>query len=71
MLRKIYSPALVLFKGSGFYVTDTKSSNSALTSNNHKDNHSGDEKSGTEDKKEKKSEVKAEKKTKTKSEEKK
>jgi putative FmdB family regulatory protein len=31
-LFKIYKPALVLFKGSGFYVTDTKSSSSTLTS---------------------------------------
>lgn len=37
-LRKVYTPALVVFKGSGFYVTDTKSANSTLTSNNHKEN---------------------------------
>jgi putative FmdB family regulatory protein len=45
-LYKVYKPALVLFRGSGFYVTDTKSSSSTLTSNaNHKagDNGSKDD----------------------------
>jgi putative FmdB family regulatory protein len=31
-LYKIYKPALVVFKGSGFYVTDSKSASSTLTS---------------------------------------
>jgi putative FmdB family regulatory protein len=65
-LYKIYKPALVVFKGSGFYVTDSKSAKSALTSgvNNKsgsngseaKDNSSGDDK--------KKEPAKAERKTK-------
>lgn len=29
-LRKVYKPALVVFKGSGFYVTDHKSAKSSL-----------------------------------------
>ena len=41
-LYKVYKPALVLFKGSGFYVTDSKSSSSTLTSgSNHKDSSNG------------------------------
>ena len=61
-LRKVYTPALVVFKGSGFYVTDTKSANSALTSNNHKDNHGSEEKSPEKPaEKPKKTEPKAEK----------
>ena len=72
MLRKIYSPALVVFKGSGFYVTDTKSSSATLSSNNHKDNHSSEEKTSQADKKEeKKTDTKAEKKKQAKAEEKK
>jgi putative FmdB family regulatory protein len=57
-LRKVYTPALVVFKGSGFYVTDTKSASSTLTSNNHNENHSEEEKPAE---KPKKSEPKAEK----------
>jgi len=69
-LRKVYSPALVVFKGSGFYVTDTKSSSATLTSNNHKDNHSSEKTSGDGEKKEDKAvEPKAEKKSKAKAEE--
>ena len=46
-LRKVYKPALVVFKGSGFYVTDHKSASSSL--NNIKkesasDNGQGDSK---------------------------
>lgn len=41
-LFKIYKPALVVFKGSGFYVTDSKSSSSTLTSgSNHKSGPNG------------------------------
>lgn len=45
-LRKVYTPALVVFKGSGFYVTDTKSTSSTLSTNNHnhKDEHGGEAK---------------------------
>ena len=69
-LLKVYSPALVVFKGSGFYVTDTKSSSATLTSNNHKDNNSSEEKpSGKEKKEEKKTEPKAEEKPQAKTEE--
>ncbi len=57
-LRKVYTPALVVFKGSGFYVTDTKSASSTLTSNNHKESHSEEEKPAE---KPKKSEPKTEK----------
>ena len=57
-LRKVYTPALVVFKGSGFYVTDTKSASSTLTSNNHKDNHH-EEKPKSDSKKETKSEKSA------------
>lgn len=64
-LRKVYSPALVVFKGSGFYVTDTKSSSSTLSSNNHKDNGSEEKPPTPEKKEEKKSDAKPEKKTKT------
>lgn len=62
-LRKVYSPALVVFKGSGFYVTDTKSSSSTLSSNNHKDNGSEEKPSTPEKKEEKKAEAKSEKNT--------
>lgn len=41
-LYKIYKPALVLFKGSGFYVTDTKSSSPTLSKgSNHKAGSNG------------------------------
>jgi len=65
-LRKIYSPALVVFKGSGFYVTDTKSSSSTLSSNNHKDQGSQDNSDGAEKKEDKKTEAKSETKSETK-----
>ncbi len=44
-LRKVYTPALVVFKGSGYYVTDHHSAKSSLTNGNPKpasDNGSGD-----------------------------
>jgi putative FmdB family regulatory protein len=42
-LYKIYKPALVVFKGKGFYVTDSKSSKATLTSGtNHKGGSNGD-----------------------------
>lgn len=42
-LYKIYKPALVMFKGSGFYVTDSKSAKSTLTTgSNHKAGSNGD-----------------------------
>jgi putative FmdB family regulatory protein len=38
-LYKVYKPALVLFKGSGFYVNDSKSHNPTMdVSNNNNDN---------------------------------
>lgn len=41
-LYKIYKPALVVFKGKGFYVTDSKSSSSTLTSgSNNKSGENG------------------------------
>ena len=43
-LYKIYKPALVVFKGKGFYVTNSKSSKSTLTSGaNHKTGDNGHE----------------------------
>ncbi|MBN2044326.1 MAG: zinc ribbon domain-containing protein [Anaerolineales bacterium] len=60
-LRKVYQPALVLFKGSGFYVTDTKSHSPTLSSSNG-DKRSSSEPSA-EKSTEKKTETKAEKKT--------
>lgn len=59
-LRKVYTPALVVFKGSGFYVTDTKSASSTLTSNNHKEDHH-EEKPADKSKSESKKEAKSEK----------
>ncbi len=35
-LYKVYKPARVVFKGSGYYVTDNRSSKSALSSSNGK-----------------------------------
>lgn len=62
-LRKVYQPALVLFKGSGYYVTDTKSHNPTMDASSNGDkHHTSDEKS------EKKTETKAEKKTEKKAE---
>lgn len=64
-LRKVYKPALVVFKGKGFYVTDNKSSKTTLSTNSNKEN--GQSETGDKDKpkseKEPKSEKKAEKKT--------
>ena len=43
-LYKIYKPALVVFKGKGFYVTDSKSSKATLTSGAaHKSGTNGSE----------------------------
>lgn len=58
-LHKVYVPAMVMFKGSGYYVTDHKSSSSA--SNNGKKKPSSD--NGKEETKSKdKAETKTEKK---------
>ncbi|HSG26439.1 MAG TPA: zinc ribbon domain-containing protein [Anaerolineales bacterium] len=70
-LRKIYSPALVVFKGSGFYVTDTKSSSATLSSNNNKDHAGQDKSDGAEKKEDKKTETKSENKAPSKEKEKK
>ncbi len=84
-LRKVYKPALVLFKGSGYYVTDTKSHNPTMDASNGdkrttaSENTSGSssesssESSGeksTEKKPEKKAETKSETKSETKAEKK-
>ena len=64
-LRKVYKPAMVLFKGSGYYVTDNKGSGSRLknqTSTSSSDNGSGE-------KTEKKTEKKKTEKTKAKAKE--
>ena len=60
-LRKVYSPALVVFKGKGFYVTDTKSAQSALTSSNSKDGDNGTKKKDKAEPAKKKSDTKSEK----------
>jgi len=70
-LRKVYSPALVVFKGSGYYVTDTKSHSPTLTPPNSKDSANGDKPTSDSDKPaEKKSETKAEAKVEKKAEKK-
>lgn len=46
-LRKVYKPAMVLFKGSGYYVTDHKSAKSSVGKANKEgssDNGQGDSK---------------------------
>jgi putative FmdB family regulatory protein len=46
-LRKVYRPAMVMFKGSGYYVTDHRSSKSTQNNVNNKpssENGSGDSK---------------------------
>ena len=60
-LRKVYSPALVVFKGKGFYVTDTKSAQSALTSSNAKDGDNGTKKKDKAEPAKKKSDTKTDK----------
>jgi len=35
-VRRLLEPAGIIFKGSGFYVTDNRGSKSSLTSNTHK-----------------------------------
>ena len=47
-LRKVYSPALVVFKGSGFYVTDTKSHSPTMSTSNNKDQENGSKSSSSE-----------------------
>jgi putative FmdB family regulatory protein len=66
MLRKVYKPALVVFKGSGFYVTDTKSHSPTMNASN-KDSSNGDKPSTSS---EKPAEAKPKKKTETKAEKK-
>ena len=59
-LRKVYKPALVVFKGSGFYVTDHKSAKSSLsniTKESGSDNGQGDSKDKAEKPKKKTKEV--------------
>ena len=63
-LRKVYKPAMVLFKGSGYYVTDNKGSSSRLknqASTSSSDNGSGEKTEKKTDKKETKEPVKAKK----------
>lgn len=48
-LYKVYKPALVVFKGSGFYVNDSKSNSSTLSSTNSKDNHKDNDKENSKD----------------------
>jgi putative FmdB family regulatory protein len=48
-LYKVYKPALVVFKGKGFYVTDSKSASSTLSSgsNNKPGSNGSNDKSDT------------------------
>jgi putative FmdB family regulatory protein len=60
-LRKVYKPALVMFKGSGYYVTDHRSAKSSLNSTDTKsasDNGSGDSKTKSKPDKPKESKTK-------------
>ena len=60
-LRKVYKPALVLFKGSGYYVTDHKSAKSNVgkaTKETSSDNGQGDSKSESKPDKSKKTKSK-------------
>lgn len=67
-LYKVYKPALVLFKGSGYYVTDSKSHNPTMdVPTNNNDNHK-DGKKPKNEKSEKKKEDKKEAKSSEKSE---
>ena len=66
-LRKVYKPALVVFKGSGYYVTDHKSAKSSLNHINKEsgsDNGQGDSKEKDKAEKPKKSKKKETSKTK-------
>jgi putative FmdB family regulatory protein len=56
-LFKVYKPALVVFKGKGFYVNDSKSTSSTLNSKS-KDNHNSEDKPKTEKEESKKEETK-------------
>jgi putative FmdB family regulatory protein len=64
-LQKVYRPAGVVFKGSGFYVTDKKKSTSTTTNGTkEKTKESGAKETGTKETKgESKKEVKTEKKS--------
>lgn len=46
-LRKVFSPAGILFKGSGFYVTDTRAERDAAKSGSSKSDGSGSAKSSS------------------------
>lgn len=71
-LYKVYKPALVVFKGTGFYVTDSKSSKSTLTSGvTHKSGDNGSESSESKPDDNKKGESKDKVKTESKTPEKK
>lgn len=61
-LRKLYSPVGIMFKGSGFYSTDTKKKSSSRSTG---DTKSDSEKSKSEPKSETKSETKKDPPTKT------
>lgn len=69
-LRKVYKPALVLFKGSGYYVTDTKSHNPTMDASSNGDKRAASGENGAEKPSEKPSEKKSGKKAETKSEKK-
>lgn len=53
-LRKVYKPARVVFKGSGYYVTDNKSSKKATTTTAEKKDTNGKSETKSEKKTEKK-----------------
>lgn len=66
-LRKVYKPAMVVFKGSGYYVTDHRSSSSSANNSKKKPStDNGKEETKSKDKSEKK-ETKSKESTKSKS----
>jgi putative FmdB family regulatory protein len=68
-VHKVFHPAGIIFKGSGWYITDSRKSTSSAVTGESKSTESGAKADAkTETKPETKSEVKAETKTETKSE---
>lgn len=57
-LYKVYRPAGIVFKGSGYYVTDNRSAKSSLGPSNGKTEKSSNGKSESKEKKESKTESK-------------
>ncbi|MBI3160470.1 MAG: hypothetical protein HYZ26_12805 [Chloroflexi bacterium] len=64
-LQKVYKPAQVVFRGSGYYVTDSRGRSSTLSTNGKSENGNGSNESKSDSKPETKTETKSETKTKT------